>query len=48
VDTTLLFDEPRRRSLINEDAEAASGAPKAGIFATNPRLTADDCSLSAQ
>jgi hypothetical protein len=48
VDTTLLFDEPRRRSLINEDAEAASGAPKAGIFTTNPRLTADDCSLSAQ
>jgi len=28
VDTTLPFDELRRRSLINEDAEAAGGAPE--------------------
>ena len=28
VDTTLPFDELRRRSLINEDAQAADGAPE--------------------
>src|SRR5262249_11951876 len=28
VDTTLPFDELRRRSLINKDAEAADGAPE--------------------
>jgi hypothetical protein len=28
VDTTLPFDELRRRSLINEDAQAAGGAPE--------------------
>jgi hypothetical protein len=28
VDTTLPFDELRQRSLINEDAEAAGGAPE--------------------
>jgi hypothetical protein len=28
VDTTLPFDELRRRSLINADAQAADGAPE--------------------
>ena len=28
VDTTLPFDELRRRSLINEDAQGADGAPE--------------------
>jgi hypothetical protein len=28
VDTALPFDELRRRSLINDDAQAADGAPE--------------------
>jgi hypothetical protein len=43
VDTTLPFDELRRRSLINEDAQAADGAPESEfsqrIRASLPTIT---------
>ncbi len=43
VDTMLPFDELRRRSLINETAQAAG--PHARLFAAHSRIPADDLSL---